>query len=518
MKQKLLLVVIFASALQSLSAQFPGGVESPQVWAHDTLSMQMRSALGFTYIGVSKVVDEKEHALWVLGNEHNTALIQTTARSADLTRGTFLNYAPEGFPELRLYSYTTSSRLDGMQHLHVGQAKTQKLPVKDIGKGIVEYAVYNRRLSEQERQRVESYMALKYGVSLLGRYLDSRGRVIWDAYANKKYGHRIAGLISDSQSGLYLNRARSSEEGYFLTIGTSEKLADKQSLLWGDDNGKLAFVPSKAYGRWLDRKWLFSASQTGDLLVDVVADVNQLRQIQPLADGESYYLAIDSTRTGNFSVKTVQYHKAVTSAASIVFKNIRPSDKHIFTLRAAGDMFTTINVHQPDENSDYTGRLDVRVTGGLPPFRMQLRREDTSVYDRSHNDTLQTMDNLEEGVYLLTTTDKVGNVSEHEFQISATGITELPVAHASKSSERLFCRVSVVPNPTSDGHVRVQVELAVDAPLDMTLYTLDGAKVSSVSMKPDTYFAPRIHLPTPGVYLLTLKSGTNEKSIKLMRK
>ena len=78
--------------------------------------------------------------------------------------------------------------------------------------------------------------------------------------------------------------------------------------------------------------------------------------------------------------------------------------------------------------------------------------------------------------------------------------------------------VSVVPNPTSDGHVRVQVELAVDAPLDMTLYTLDGAKVSSVSMKPDTYFAPRIHLPTPGVYLLTLKSGTNEKTVKLMRK
>lgn len=142
---------------------------------------------------------------------------------------------------------------------------------------------------------------------------------------------------------------------------------------------------------------------------------------------------------------------------------------------------------------------------------------DTSVYDRSHNDTLQTMDSLEEGFYLLTTTDKVGNVSAHEFQISATGITELPVAHASKSSERLFCRVSVFPNPTSDGHVRVQVELAVDAPLDMTLYTLDGAKVSSVSMKPDTYFAPRIHLPTPGVYLLTLKSGTNEKTVKLMR-
>ena len=57
--------------------------------------------------------------------------------------------------------------------------------------------------------------------------------------------------------------------------------------------------------------------------VDIVADGKQLRQIQPLAEGESYYLAVDPTGTGSFPVKTLSYHKANTTVGdSIVFKNI----------------------------------------------------------------------------------------------------------------------------------------------------------------------------------------------------
>lgn len=520
MKQRYLLTTIIqVFVFQNLFAQTPGGVGTPEVWAQDTASVRISSSVGLTYVGVSKIVNEKEQAIWSLGNANGITRIQTTARTADLNRGTFMNYAQDSLADLRLYSYTTSSNMSDTRELHIGNVQNGKLPVRNVDRNVVEYAIYNRRLSNQERQRVESYMALKYGISLRNCYLNSRGTVVWNAYANKNYNHRIAGIISDTLSALHMNRARSSEEGYFLTVSTDNYLTDGQSLLWGDNNGKLAFSNSKAHGKWLGRRWAFSALQMDNLSVDMTADLCQLRQIQPLSDGESFYLAVDPTGTGKFPVKTLQYHKANSVAGdSIVFKNIHAGEKDVLTIRAAKDMFTTIDVHQPDETNGNTGSLDILVTGGMPPYRMQLNRDHISVYDRAHGDSLQNIDNLMEGIYLLTTTDKIGNVSEHEFQISTTGITELPSDQVTDNGDGLFAHVCANPNPATDGYVRVQVELSSDVPLEMILYTIGGAKVNSLSFSADTYFSTIIYLPSTGAYLLTLKSGTHEKSIKLMRK
>ena len=509
---------MLVSFMQGLFAQLPGGVDKPEIWAHDTASVSITSGWGLTYVGVSKIVNDREQAVWSLENGDNTTHIQTTARAADLNRGTFMNYAPDSLPELRLYSYTASSRSGGAQKLHIGHVPNGKFPVKDMDGSNVECVVYNRSLSPRERCRVESYMALKYGVSLRGSYLNSRGTAIWDADANRPYCHRIAGIIADSLSALSLTRARSSEDGHFLTVGTTDALSDGQSLLWGDDNGKLAFVPGKAYGKWLGRKWQTAMTGMDGLTVDMTADISQLRQIQPLSEGESYYLAVDPTGTGRFPVRSLRYRKADPAAGdSIVFTNIRCGEKDVFTFRAAKDMFTTIEVRQPGETDGITGSLDVLATGGTPPYRMHLKRENVPVYDRTRGDSLQTIDNLTEGIYLLTTTDKAGNISEHEFQISMTGVTELPSDGITDDGDAFFARVSTTPNPTSDGHVRVQVELGDDAPLDMVLYTMDGARISSISLPADSYFATGIYLPSSGVCLLTLKSGTHEKTVKLMR-
>ena len=123
-----------------------------------------------------------------------------------------------------------------------------------------------------------------------------------------------------------------------------------------------------------------------------------------------------------------------------------------------------------------------------------------------------------EGKYLLTTTDHVGNKAENEFQISKTGITEIPSMNPSDGNGDFFANVSAGPNPTADGYVGVQVELGEAATLDMALYTAGGALVSRRTYLPDTYFSTKVYLPQTGVYLLILQSGSREKTFKLMRK
>ena len=112
----------------------------------------------------------------------------------------------------------------------------------------------------------------------------------------------------------------------------------------------------------------------------------------------------------------------------------------------------------------------------------------------------------------------MGNKAENEFQISKTGITEIPSMNPSDGNSDFFANVSVSPNPTANGYVGVQVELSEAAPLDMALYTTGGALVSRQTNMPDTYFSTKVYLPQPGVYLLTLQSGSKERTFKLVRK
>ena len=43
-----------------------------------------------------------------------------------------------------------------------------------------ELLVYNRILTPGERRKAESYLAMKYGVTLNDSYLDGDGNLVWD--------------------------------------------------------------------------------------------------------------------------------------------------------------------------------------------------------------------------------------------------------------------------------------------------------------------------------------------------
>ena len=519
-KNRILLTAATLLHICTAFAQSPGGVAHPLVWSNDTASINFTPAAGMTYVGVNRVSDtDSEQVIWSLGTGSKTSRMQTTRRMANLGNGTFLNYSNDTLPELRLYSYTSALRSIEGNVLYIGKKQGDKIPVRNLNGNTAEYVAYDRHLSDLERTRVESYLALKHGLTLRTSYLDSRGGLIWNAYANKSYQHRIAGIIADKQSGLHQPEARSSEADAFIMMRTHVTLHDGQSLLWGDNNGRLSFITSKTYGKWLGRKWKTAAANMENVGTDITAYCQQFHQIQPLAPNESYYLAIDNTGTGTFPVRSVRYHKAAISTGdSIMFRSVCLEDNCVFTLRAAKGMFTTIEVRQPDETSVTTGTLDALVTGGQPPYRMRLMRETTYVYDETSVDSLRTMAGLPEGRYLLTTTDRIGNVADNEFMITATGITEIPNDDITGNDRDYFANVVATPTPTTDGYVDLRIETPEELPLTLTLYASGGVMVGALALPADSYFHTKVFLPESGVYLLHLKSGSHDRSIKLMRR
>jgi hypothetical protein len=118
-----------------------------------------------------------------------------------------------------------------------------------------EVIVYTSPITATDRQKINSYLALKYGITLNEgntSYLATDGSTIWDATVNAAYKNNIAGIGRDDDEALTQKQSASINAGTQVVIGLgsidstnmdnpNSFTADKSYLIWGDDNGALSF-------------------------------------------------------------------------------------------------------------------------------------------------------------------------------------------------------------------------------------------------------------------------------------
>ncbi len=148
---------------------------------------------------------------------------------------------------------------------------------------VPEVIVYDRQLTDVEMQRVYSYLALKYGVSLTQDYLSSAGTVLFNADGTGTtytFDNGIAGIGRDNCSGLHQKQSKSMQTGDFLTIGHMDiatsnlvnpwNMTDQTFMVWGHNGGSKVygqnytpstFTPVAPYVR-MNRIWLVEETGT----------------------------------------------------------------------------------------------------------------------------------------------------------------------------------------------------------------------------------------------------------------
>jgi gliding motility-associated-like protein len=127
---------------------------------------------------------------------------------------------------------------------------------------IAEVILYNRALTAAERNKVESYLAVKYGFTLdqsaasANDYTSSNGTVIWNRSANLPFVNNITGIGRDNGDSLIQRQSRSINSTGLVTIyhgsyngntfpalnisNTNNFTADNTYLLFGDNGGTTA--------------------------------------------------------------------------------------------------------------------------------------------------------------------------------------------------------------------------------------------------------------------------------------
>ena len=144
------------------------------------------------------------------------------------------------------------------------------------------------------RTRVESYLAIKYGLTLAEgtayNYESTAGDVIWTG--NSTYQYHIAGIGRDDLTSQNQKQSQSSNTGSQLVLAldafeatgnlahTGTIAADKQFLVWGDDNGSLTGLAAIAKpftnGKRMARLWRVQNTNTFNQQVTVYYPTNVL--------------------------------------------------------------------------------------------------------------------------------------------------------------------------------------------------------------------------------------------------
>lgn len=204
---------------------------------------------------------------------------------------------------------------------------------------VAEFIVYETILKEKEIARIETYLALKYGITLEKDYLNSLGKTIWNRKNDEVYSNNIAGIGRDDHSALYQKQGTSSSTTDQLTIGVNNiarsngentgQLNDRDYLIWGD-NAQPFTVTREAKPGVSDivlsgKKWLIKSVGKTSKTISTELKIDTKTLLSELNPKENFYIAIDRSGSGEFVPKNCSYIMAdsISAAGIASFSGLR---------------------------------------------------------------------------------------------------------------------------------------------------------------------------------------------------
>ena len=193
-----------------------------------------------------------------------------------------------------------------------------------------EMIIYNTNLSAGDRQKVETYLAIKYGITLTSTtdYVRRDGTVIYPSTSSHSgYVSDIAGIGRDNGgpgSGLLQLSSQSQNANSIVRITASNaNVANNEFLVWGSNNGSLSVPNTTSLPtgiiRKMSRVWrvkeagdVGNISLTFDLSAPTVPGAKSSAHLRLLVDPDGFGAGVAAT----------QYAVSTSSGEVFTFNNV----------------------------------------------------------------------------------------------------------------------------------------------------------------------------------------------------
>jgi len=207
---------------------------------------------------------------------------------------------------------------------------------------IAEVLSFTTNLSINDRYIIESYLGIKYGISLAHAYINSADQIVWE---EPNYANNITSIAREDCFRLNQKQSKNTQAGAIITMGLGSIAIDNSSnlnsfpddqsfLFWGhdnDDNGVIEETSNElpiGVIKRLDREWKVKNINEVDA-VEIQFDINDVNHSG--TDASDFFLLLDED--GDFSNGTVQKIAATSFQDGIVtFTNITFKEELIMSL------------------------------------------------------------------------------------------------------------------------------------------------------------------------------------------
>jgi len=187
---------------------------------------------------------------------------------------------------------------------------------------IAEVINYGARTSDADRIKIESYLSLKYGITLNNwtqNYVASNGStLIWSTAAAGSYTNNIFGIWRDNLSELWQVKSKSSNNDWIITleaiwewtnlVNSFVDIADKEFMSISNNNlwNTWTNIWAPSLYNIITRKW--KVQEVGDVwTITMDFDVeNTIFNLPVPSSGANYYFVYDSNTNGSLSDETPQ--------------------------------------------------------------------------------------------------------------------------------------------------------------------------------------------------------------------
>lgn|GEM_PF-2091035 len=392
-------------------------LNAPRLKHLTTISVQRRPRQG------------EDRLSWSLSRADTGFFVQTARRVGRLSDRSFIDLADNdpGALQLSIYCHGDDATPEGPYSLQLaGSTSYPDLTVLGVQDTVVEVLLYDRVLSAQERMRVATALAIKYGLTLYGvPYLSSQGEMLWNNEVDGKFGSNMIGIGHDVQAAMDQRASTSSNEPGFMVFSSgpfntwndeAPQMTDGQFILIGDDGGERRWLEREpVQPQYLERTWL--VRRTGPELSG-----SELRMARgALTDAPdligSVWLVIDRSGEGDFREANVAYHRCVpgaTSGPQYIFTGLDwdtdGSGSDVFKLAAGGSFIPKFWVDPPVCSTGTGATVHLGVAGGEGEVRIAIRQID-GAFERSfvvEDDSVRTISDVPQGEFQVEITDGTG--------------------------------------------------------------------------------------------------------------
>lgn len=200
------------------------------------------------------------------------------------------------------------------------------------GSELAEAIIYNTSISSTNVLKIESYLAIKYGIVLnnagggiAGDYTSSAGTIVWDASDGNAYHNQVIGIARDDNSGLLQKQSHSLDDItriYLSTLQTTNAAnggsfsSDAQFIMAGNNQAYMHHTSGNTeypaglgiYSR-IDREWkITNTGFAGTFSMDIKPKSGTVipADIRILIDDD-----------GNFANATM-YNPAISFASGVI--------------------------------------------------------------------------------------------------------------------------------------------------------------------------------------------------------